>query len=85
MDKSRYKLKFDIHTGKAYLKDMKPITTVVYGKEEMDKYLFNKETVKLLDNFGLKLPSGYRNKSMEEFQKAFDKGMEVAANLKKSI
>ena len=85
MDKKRYKLKYDIIKGKAYLKDMKPITTTVeYSKDEMNKHLTNKKTVEILDNFGLKLPSEYRNKSMEEFQEAFVKGMEVAANLKKN-
>ena len=85
MDKSRYKIKFNIHTGKAYLKDMKPITTVEYSKDGKNKHLINKKTVELLNNFGLKLPSEYRNKSMEEFREAFVKGMEVAANLKRKI
>ena len=85
MDKNRHRLKYDIIKGKAYLKDMKPLTTVEYSKDEMNKYLTNKKTVEILDNFGLKLPSQYRNKSMEEFQEAFDKGMEVAVNLKRKI
>ena len=51
----------------------------------MDKHLNKKETVDLLNFYGLKLPSGYKNKSMEEFQEAFDKGMDETANLKKSI
>ena len=64
----------------------KPITTTVtYGKEQMDKYLNNKETVDLLNFYGLKLPSEYKDKSLEEFQEAFDKGLNEAANYKKSI
>ena len=46
----------------------KPITTTVtYGKEQMDKYLNNKETVDLLNFYSLKLPSEYKDKSLEEF------------------
>ena len=64
----------------------KPITTTVtYGKEQMDKYLNNKETVDLLNFYGLKLPSKYKDKSLEEFQEAFDKGLNEAASYKKSI
>ena len=61
------------------------ITTVTYGKEQMDKYLSNKETVDLLKFYGLKLPSKYKDKSLEEFQEAFDKGLNATANYKKSI
>ena len=85
MDKNRYKLKFNTLTSKAYLKDMKPITTVEYSKDEMNKHLNNKESIDLLNFFGLKLPSEYKYKSLEEFQKAFDKGMDETANLKKNI
>ena len=56
-----------------------------YGKEQMDKYLNNKETVDLLNYYGLKLPSEYKDKSLEEFQEAFDKGLNEAASYKKSI
>ena len=61
------------------------ITTVTYEKDEMDKYLNNKESIDLLNFYGLKLPSEYKGKSLEELQKAFKKGMEETANLKKSI
>ena len=61
------------------------ITTVTYEKKQMDKYLNNKESVDLLNFYGLKLPSKYKDKSLEEFQEAFDKGMDEVANLKKSI
>ena len=61
------------------------ITTVTYGKEQMDKYLSNKETVDLLKFYGLKLPSKYKDKSLEEFQEAFDKGLNASANYKQSI
>ena len=43
----------------------------------------NKQSVDLLNFYGLNLPDEYKNK--EEFQKAFDKGLNVLANLKKSI
>ena len=60
-------------------------TTVSYGKEQMDKYLNNKESIDLLKSYGLKRPSEYKDKSLEEFQEAFEKGMEEASNLKISI
>ena len=51
----------------------KPITTtVIYGKEQMDKYLNNGDSIDLLNFYGLKLPSEYKDKSLEEFQEAFD-------------
>ena len=58
---------------------------MTYGKEQMDKYLNNKETVDLLNFDRLKLPSEYKDKSLEEFQEAFDKGLNEAASYKKSI
>ena len=61
------------------------VTTVTYKKDEMDKYLNNKESIDLLNFYGLKLPSKYKDKSLEELQKAFKKGMEETSNLKKSI
>ena len=61
------------------------ITTVTYEKDEMDKFLNNKESIDLLNFYGLKLPSEYKDKSLEELQKAFEKGMNETVNLKKSI
>ena len=45
----------------------------------------NKESIDLLNFYGLKLPSEYKDKSLEELQKAFNKGMNETANLKDSI
>ena len=61
------------------------ITTLTYEKDEMDKFFNNKESIDLLNFYGLKLPSKYKDKSLGELQKAFEKGMEETANLKKSI
>ena len=61
------------------------ITTVKYGKEQMDKYLNNKESIDLLKSHGLQRPSEYKDKSLEEFQEAFDKGLDEAARYKKII
>ena len=60
-------------------------TTLEYKKDEMDKYLNNEESIDLLNFYGLKLPSKYKDSSLDELQKAFDKGMEETSNLKKSI
>ena len=60
-------------------------TTLEYKKDEMDKFLNNKESIDLLNFYGLKLPSKYKDSSLDELQKAFEKGMEETANLKKSI
>ena len=86
IDKSRYRLKFNIDTKEIKLDDKKPKnTTLTYEKDEMDKYLNNKESIDLLNFYGLKLPSKYKDKSLEELQKAFKNGMEETAKLKKSI
>ena len=80
------RLRFNHLTNEVFLDDDKPkITTVTFEKKQMDKYLNNKESIDLLNFYSLKLPSEYKDKSLEEFQKAFDKGMDVAANLKKPI
>ena len=60
-------------------------TTLVYKNEDMNKFLNNKESIDLLNFYGLKLPSEYKDSSLVEFQKAFDKGMEEANNLKFDI
>ena len=60
-------------------------TTLEYKKDEMDKFLNNKESIDLLNFYGLRLPSKYKDSSLDELQKAFDKGMEETSNLKKSI
>ena len=67
-----------------YVKKSKT-TTLEYKKDEMDKYLNNKESIDLLNFYGLKLPSKYKDSSLDELQKAFDKGMEETSNLKKCI
>ena len=60
-------------------------TILEYKKEDMDKFLNNKDSIDLLKFYGLKLPSKYKDSSLGELQKAFEKGMEETANLKKSI
>ena len=63
------RLRFNRSKNEVFLDDDdKPkITTVTYGKEQMDKYLNNKESVDLLNFYGLKRPSEYKDKSLEEF------------------
>ena len=84
LDEEKYEIKFDPDTRTVKV-IKKPNTTVTYGKDEMDKHLNYTKGIDLLDSFGLKLPSNYKDKSMEEFQKAFEKGMEEAANLKRKF
>ena len=61
------------------------ITTLEYKKDDMDIYLNTKEYIDILNFYGLKLPSKYKDSSLDDFQKAFDKGMEKTAILKKSV
>ena len=80
------RLRFNHRTNEVFLDDKKPkITTVRYEKDQMDKYLGNEEAVNLLKFYGLKLPSEYKDKSLEEFQETFDKGLNELANYKKII
>ena len=58
-------------------------TTLEFPENVMNKYLNNKESIDLLNFYGLKLPSKYKNSSLDELQKAFEKGMEETANLEK--
>ena len=86
MEKERKRLQEILDTELEEESVKKPITTTVtYGKEQMDKYLNNKEAVDLLNFNGLKLPSEYKDKSLKEFQEAFDKGLNEAAYYKISI
>ena len=61
------------------------ITTVRYGKDEMNKQLNNKAYIEILKSYKLELPSEYKDKRLEEFQDVFNKGMEETAKLKKAI
>ena len=54
-------------------------------EDEVNRYLNNKESIDILKSYKLKLPSKYKDKSMEDFQKAFNKGMMVKAKLKDKI
>ena len=81
----KYEIEIDPNTRKVKVIKKPITTTVTYGKDQMDKFLNNKESIVLLNFYGLKLPSEYKDKSLEEFQKAFDKGMDETANHKKSI
>ena len=87
IDESRYKLKYDTDTKEVKLEDIvKPkSTTISYTKDLMNKYLNNKKSRDIINFFGLKLPSEYKDKSLEEFQEALDKGMKEVAILKKNI
>ena len=51
----------------------------------MDKFLNNKESIDLLNFYGLKLSSKYKDLSLDKLQKAFEKGMQETTNLKKDI
>ena len=84
-NKEKYKIVINPNANLVKVIEKKKATTISYSKDEMNKHLINKKTVELLSNFSLKLPIEYRNKSMEEFQEAFVKGMEVVANLKRKI
>ena len=80
------RLRFNRPTNEVFLDDDKPkFTTVTYGKEQMDKYLNNKESVDLLNFYVLKRPSEYKDKSLEEFQEAFDKSLDEVARYKKIV
>ena len=85
LEKERKRLKeiLEKETGESIKKTKK--TTLEYKKDEMDKFLNNKESIDLLNFYGLKLPSKYKDSSLDELQKAFEKGMEEPTNLKKNI
>ena len=64
------RLRFNHPTKEVFLDDDKPkITTVTFEKDEMDKYLNNKESIDLLNFYGLKLPSEDKTKVWKNFKK----------------
>ena len=86
IDKSRYKMEFNLRTQEVLLFDNKPNTaTFSYGKGEMDKNLNYGYAVDLLNSYGLKLPSEYKDVSKKEFHEAFKTGAKELKKLKKSI
>ena len=85
MEKERERLKEILEKELEETVGKPKFITVSYGKEQMDKFLNNKESVDILNSFGLKRPSEYKDKSLEEFQEAFDKGLDEAAKYKKII
>ena len=82
-DRKRLQKNLEKESGESVKKPKN--TTLEYKKDEMDKFLNNKESIDLLNFYGLKLPSKYKDLSLDELQKAFEKGMEETANFKKSI
>ena len=85
MEKERERLKEILEKESEETVGKPKFITGSYGKEQMDKFLNNKESVDILNSFGLKRPSEYKDKSLEEFQEAFDKGLDEAAKYKKNI
>ena len=64
---------------------MKPTTTLSYEKDEIDKYLMNKESIDLLNFYDLKLPSEYKDKSLKELNEALDEGLKMLAVYRQHI
>ena len=62
----------------------KPII-LPYEESDMDKNLMNKESIDLLQSYGLKLPSYYKNKNLEELQEALNKSQAISSVIKDKI
>ena len=85
LEKEKERLKEILKKGSEETVGKPKFITVSYGKEQMDKFFNNKESVDTLNSFNLKRPSEYKDKSLEEFQEAFEKGLDKAAKYKKDI
>ena len=62
----------------------KPIKPLMFEVKDMNKFL-DKEDEKSLKFYGLKLPSAYKDASLEEFQEALDMGLKELNNIKRSF
>ena len=80
-DADKYEIRYNKFTGEVKVKN-KPIT-LSYGESDMDKYLNNKESADLLYFYSLKLPSCYKDKSLEEIQEALEKSTEILSSYKR--
>ena len=56
-----------------------------YDKDEINKNLLNKESIHLLYFYNLKLPGGYKDKSLKELQKALEKSQKESSKLKDKL
>ena len=55
-----------------------------FNEKDLNKYLDDDDKKRLIF-YGLKLPSEYKDVSVEEFQKAFDKGIKERDNVKRDF
>ena len=69
-NREKYEIKINTNTGEVKVIN-KPIT-LSYGESDMDKNLINKESIDLLESYGLILPSYYKDKSLKELREALD-------------
>ena len=75
-NQNKYEIKIvDPNTRLLKVVNKQPILT--YDKNEMDKNLMNKEAIDLLLFHSLKLPSEYKNTTLEEIQEAFKKSQKI--------
>ena len=56
-----------------------------YGESDMDKYLMNKESKDLLKSLVLKLPSYYKDQSLEVLLEALKKSQRISSQLKDAL
>ena len=61
-----------------------PTKPLIYEDKDMNKFL-DKEDEEILDFYSLKLPSFYKDASLEEFQEALDTGLRELKNIKRSF
>ena len=61
-----------------------PMISIKYNENEMNKFLDKDDEIRL-KFYSLKLPSTYKDVSLEEFQEALDTGLKEAENLKKTF
>ena len=74
----KYEIGIDKLSGEVKL-NSKPIT-LSYGESDMNKYLFDSGSKELLQSHGLELPSYYKDKSLEELMKAYEKSAGILSD-----
>ena len=79
----KYIIRFYEKTKEA--KVLNKTITLSYGESDVDKYLMNKESKDLLKSLVLKLPSYYKDKSLEVLLEALKKSQRISLQLKDAL
>ena len=82
-NREKYVIKINKNTGEVKVIN-KPIT-LTYKESDMNDNLMNKESIDLLQSYGLELPGYYKDKSLEKLQDVLKKSQRISSQLKDKL